>query len=152
MHTILLYFVLKIKMFAEGWVVYPRTSGSREPTWHEARSAECQVGSRDPRGLGYTTQPSANILIFIIAHALPHILQSDMSQPRGTPGQTSQLPWCAGLYVLGWPNSIRGPRWGTESELATNLRGPGRGIPFCYQLHDHCPFRVCVTNSCVYCM
>ena len=62
--------VLKIKMFAEGWVVYPRTSGSPEPTWHEARSAECQVGSGDPRGLGYTTQPSANILIFIIAHVL----------------------------------------------------------------------------------
>ena len=40
--------VLKIKMFAEGWVVYPRTSGSLEPTWHEARSAECQVGSGDP--------------------------------------------------------------------------------------------------------
>ena len=37
-------------MFAEGWVVYPRTSGSPEPTWHEARSAECQVGSGDPRG------------------------------------------------------------------------------------------------------
>ena len=63
-------FGLKIKMFAEGWVVYPRTSGSPEPTWHEARSAECQVGSGDPRGLGYTTQPSANILIFIIAHVL----------------------------------------------------------------------------------
>ena len=29
---------LKIKMFAEGWVVYPRTSGSPEPTWHEAHS------------------------------------------------------------------------------------------------------------------
>ena len=42
-------YVLKIKMFAEGWVVYPRTSGSPEPTWHEARSAECQVGSGDPR-------------------------------------------------------------------------------------------------------
>ena len=27
---------LKLKMFAEGWVVYPRTSGSLEPTWHEA--------------------------------------------------------------------------------------------------------------------
>ena len=62
--------VLKIKMFAKGWMVYPRTSGSPEPTWHEARSAECQVGSGDPRGLGYTTQPSANILIFIIAHVL----------------------------------------------------------------------------------
>ena len=61
---------LKIKMFAEGWVVYPRTSGSPEPTWHEARSAEYQVGSGDPRGLEYTTQPSANILIFIIAHVL----------------------------------------------------------------------------------
>ena len=35
--------VLKIKMFAEGWVVYPRTSGSPEPTWHEARS--CKVGA-----------------------------------------------------------------------------------------------------------
>ena len=68
--------VLKIKMFAEGWVVYPRTSGSPEPTWHEARSAECQVGSGDPRGLGYTTQPSANILIFIIAH----VLQSKVCQ------------------------------------------------------------------------
>ena len=64
------YWGLKIKMFAEGWVVDPRTSGSPEPTWHEARSAECQVGSGDPRGLGSTTQPSANILIFIIAHVL----------------------------------------------------------------------------------
>ena len=32
--------VLKIKMFAEGWVVYPRTSGSPE-------RASCQVGSGD---------------------------------------------------------------------------------------------------------
>ena len=38
-------------MFAEGWVVYPRTSGSPEPAWHEARSAECQVGSGDPRAV-----------------------------------------------------------------------------------------------------
>ena len=86
--ALLFFKALKIKMFAEGWVVYPRSSRSREPTWHEARSTECQVGSRDPRGLGYTTQPSANILIFIIAHALPHILQSDMSQqeePRDKP-------------------------------------------------------------------
>ena len=45
-------------MFAEGWVVYPRTSGSPEPI------------SGDLRGLGYTTQPSANILVFIKAHAL----------------------------------------------------------------------------------
>ena len=59
-----IYQALKIKMFAEGWVVYPRTSGSPEPTWQEARSAECQVGYGDRRGLGYTTQPSANILIF----------------------------------------------------------------------------------------
>ena len=51
-------------MFAEGWVVYPRPRGSPEPTWHEARSASCQVGSGDPLVLGYTTQPSANILIF----------------------------------------------------------------------------------------
>ena len=43
-------------MFAEGWVVYPRPSGWPEP-W-------------DPLVLGYTTQPAANILIFIIAHAL----------------------------------------------------------------------------------
>ena len=59
-----------MKVFAEGWVVYPRTSGSPEPTWPEARSAEGQVDSGDPRGLGYTTQPFANILIFIIAHVL----------------------------------------------------------------------------------
>ena len=67
-------------MFAEGRVVYPRTSGSPEPTWHEALrascqvgsgdplvlgySASCQVGSGDPLVLGYTTPPSANILIF----------------------------------------------------------------------------------------
>ena len=57
-------------MFAEGWVMYPRTSGSPEPTWPAARSAEGQVGSGDPRRLGYTTQPLASILIFIIAHAL----------------------------------------------------------------------------------
>ena len=45
--------VLKIKMFAAGWVMYPRTSG--------------------PRVLGYTTQPTANILIFIIAHGLQQL-------------------------------------------------------------------------------
>ena len=56
--------VLKIKMLTEGWVVYPRTSGSPEPTWPEALHALGQVGSGDPRGLGYTTQSSANILIF----------------------------------------------------------------------------------------
>ena len=32
--------------------------------------ASDQVGSGDPRGLGYTTQSSENILIFIIARAL----------------------------------------------------------------------------------
>ena len=32
--------------------------------------ASCQVGSGDPLVLGYTTQPSASILIFIIVHDL----------------------------------------------------------------------------------
>ena len=53
-------------MFAEGWVVFPRPLGSPEPTWHSALGASCQVGSGDPLVLGYTTQPSANILIFKI--------------------------------------------------------------------------------------
>ena len=37
---------LKMKMFAEDWVVYPRTSGSPEPTWPEARNiilSQCTV-------------------------------------------------------------------------------------------------------------
>ena len=51
-------------MFAEGWVVYPRPRGSPEPTWHSALRASCQVGSGEPLVLGYTYQPSANILIF----------------------------------------------------------------------------------------
>ena len=56
--------IIKIKMFAKGWVVYPTPRGSPEPTWHSALRASCQVGSGDPLVLGYTTQPSANILIF----------------------------------------------------------------------------------------
>ena len=72
MHPIVLCgdVIVQIKMFAEDWVVYPRTSGSPEPTWHEARSAEAQMGSGDPRGLGYPTKPSTNILTIIIAHVL----------------------------------------------------------------------------------
>ena len=44
--------------------VFPRAHLARGPQ----RSS--QVGSGDPLVLGYTTQPSANILIFIIADAL----------------------------------------------------------------------------------
>ena len=51
-------------MFAEGWVVYARKCGSPE------LRVLCQVGSGDSRGLRYTTQSSANTLIFIIAYAL----------------------------------------------------------------------------------
>ena len=40
--------------------MYPRPHGSPEPTWR----ASCQMGSGDPRGLGYTKQPPAYILIF----------------------------------------------------------------------------------------
>ena len=47
-----------------------KARGSPEPTWHSALRASYQVGSGDPLVLGYTTQPSANILIFIIAHVL----------------------------------------------------------------------------------
>ena len=54
----------KLRCLPKGWVVNPRRRGSPEPTWHEAHSASCQVGSGDPLVLGYTTQPSANILIF----------------------------------------------------------------------------------------
>ena len=57
--------MIKIKMFAEGWVVYPRPRGSPELTWHEVLRAQCQVVSGDPLVLGYTTQPSVIILIFI---------------------------------------------------------------------------------------
>ena len=56
--------IITIKMFAEGWLVYPRPRGSAEPTLNSALRASCQVGSGDPLVLGYTTQPSANILIF----------------------------------------------------------------------------------------
>ena len=55
---------LKRKMFAKGWVLYPRPRGSPVPTLHEACSASCQVGSGDPLVLGCTTQPLGNILIF----------------------------------------------------------------------------------------
>ena len=51
-------------MFAEGLGGESQASWVPKPTWHEAHSASCQVGSGDPLVLGYTTQPSANILIF----------------------------------------------------------------------------------------
>ena len=51
----------KIKMFAEGWGVYPWARGSPEPTWRSVY----QVGSEgEPLVLGYTAQPSANSLVF----------------------------------------------------------------------------------------
>ena len=45
----------KIKMFAMGWVKYPRPRGSPEPTWDSVLHTSCQVGSGDPLVLGYTT-------------------------------------------------------------------------------------------------
>ena len=50
-------------------------------------------------------------------------------------------------FAIRYVSATRNP--GTNQPAAVMCRPLCRGIPFCYQLHDHCPFRVCVTNSCV---